>query len=69
MLEILDPLLIVLTALYFCWSSNAHKMMQRICKTEGLFITILVVLLFIGCWPLFWSIYLNPSIAEKMKRY
>lgn len=65
--EILHILPMVLTALYFCWSSNAHKMMQRLRKAEGLFVTILVVLLCIGCWQLFWIIRFNPSIADKLK--
>ena len=64
---LLNILPMVLTALWVCWSSNAHKMMQRICKDEGLLITILVMLLCIGCWQLFWIIRLNSSIAENMK--
>jgi hypothetical protein len=68
-MEILDVLLMVITALYFCWSSNAHKMMQRICKAEGLVITIMVVVLCIGCWQLFWVIQVNPSLADKLKLF
>lgn len=64
--EIINVLAIVLTALYFCWSSNAHKMTQKIYKAEGLFATILVVILCIGCWQLFWVIRLNSAIAEKL---
>lgn len=67
MFEILHFVPMVLTLLYFCYNSNAHKIMQRIRKDEGLVITILVVTLFIGCWQLFWIIRFNPSIADKLK--
>lgn len=66
MLEILHILPMVLTLLYFCYNPNAHKMMKRIHKDEGLFATIIIVTLFIGCWQLFWIIRLNPSIAKKI---
>lgn len=68
MLEILHFIPIVFTALYFCYNSNAHKIMQRMYKAEGLIITILVVTLCIGCWQMFWIIRLNPSLADIMKR-
>jgi phosphoglycerol transferase MdoB-like AlkP superfamily enzyme len=66
MFEILHLLPIVLTALYFCWSSNAHKMVRKIYKAEGIFLTILIVLLCIGCWQLFWVIRVNPSLAKEL---
>lgn len=66
MIEILHFVPMVLTALYFCWNSNAHKMVRRICKAEGLVITILIVLLCVGCWQMFWIIRLNPSLAKKL---
>jgi phosphoglycerol transferase MdoB-like AlkP superfamily enzyme len=66
MFEILHFLPIVLTALYFCWSSNAHKMVRKIRNTEGLFLTILIVVLCIGCWQLFWVIRFNPSLAKEL---
>lgn len=68
MFAIIHVLPMVLTALYFCCSSNAYKIMQGIRKDEGLIVTILVVLLFIGCWQLFWIIRLNPSIAKNIIR-
>jgi hypothetical protein len=64
--EILNVLALVLTALYFCWSSNAHKIVRRICEAEGLVITILIVLLCVGCWELFWVIRFSPSIAKEL---
>ncbi len=67
MFEILHILPVVLTSLYFCLSSNAHKMVQRIYEDEGPFAAIIVVLLCIGCWQLFWIIRFNPSIADKLK--
>ena len=66
MFEILHILPMVITALWFCWSSNAHKVVRRIYKAEGLFITILIVLLCIGCWQMFWLIRLNPSLAKDL---
>lgn len=63
----LESVPMVLTALYFCLSSNAHRIMQRIRKDEGLVITILIVTLCIGCWQMFWIIRFNPSIADKLK--
>jgi hypothetical protein len=66
MMEILHILPIVLTSLYFCLSSNAHKMMEKIYEDEGIFAVILIVILCIGCWQLFWIIRLNPSIAKKL---
>ena len=66
MIDILYFLPMVLTALYFCLSSNAHKMVRKIYKAEGIFSTILIVLLCIGCWQLFWIIRLNPSLAIKL---
>jgi phosphoglycerol transferase MdoB-like AlkP superfamily enzyme len=70
MMEILNLIFyfipMVLTALYFCLSSNAHKMVRKICKAEGIFITILIVLLCIGCFQLFWLIRLNPSLAKEL---
>ena len=66
MFEILHLLPMVVTALYFCWNSNAHEMVQRIHKAEGLIITFFVVLLCIGCWQLFWIIRLNPSLAKTL---
>ncbi len=67
MMEILHILPMVLTLLYFCYNSKAHKMTQRIYKDEGLFATIIIVSLCIGCWQLFWIIRFNPSIADKLK--
>jgi hypothetical protein len=64
--EIINALAIVLTTLYFCLSSNAHKMVRRICEEEGLVITILIVLLCIGCWQMFWVIRLSPSLAKEL---
>ena len=66
MLEILHILPMVLTALWFCWSSNAHKMVRRIYKTERLMLTIIIVSLCIGCWQLFWIIRLDPSLAKDL---
>lgn len=66
MMELLHILLMVLTAIYFCCNSNAHKMVRKICEAEGLIITILVVILCIGCWQMFWVIRLNPSLAKKL---
>ena len=66
MLEIIHQIPIVLTAMYFCWSSNAHKMIRRIYKDEGLFAAIITVMLCIGCWQLFWILHFNPSIAMKI---
>lgn len=66
MFGILHFLPMVLTALYFCWSSNAHKMVRKIRKTEGLFLTILIVVLCIGCWQLFLVIRFNPSLAKEL---
>ena len=68
MFEILHILPMVLTALYFCWNTKAHKMVKRIHKAEGLIITILVVLLCVGCWQLFWVNRLNPSLAKILIR-
>lgn len=66
MFDILHLLPIVVTALYFCWNSNAHKIVKGIHKAEGLIITILIILLCIGCWQLFWIIRLNPSLAKTL---
>jgi hypothetical protein len=41
-------------------------MVQSIYEDEGLFATIIVVTLCIGCWQLFWIILFNPSIAKKL---
>jgi hypothetical protein len=63
---ILTVLGLVLTVIYFCCNSNAHKMVRRICEVEGLIITILIVILCIGCWQFFWLIRLNPSLAKEL---
>jgi DMSO/TMAO reductase YedYZ heme-binding membrane subunit len=66
MMEILHFIPMVLTALYFCWSSNAHKIVRKIYKAEGLILTIIIVSLCIGCWQLFWIIRLDPPLAKEL---
>jgi hypothetical protein len=66
--NILHILPVVLTILYFCCSSIAHEMVRRIYKDDGLFATVITVMLCIGCWQLFWIIHFNPSIAKKLSR-
>lgn len=66
MMEFLHILPMVLTAIYFCCNSNAHKMVQSIYEDEGLFAAFIIVTLCIGCWQLFWIILFNPSIAKKL---
>ena len=66
MLEFIHIVPVILTALYFCLSSNAYKIVKRIYEDEGPFATIITVMLCVGCWQLFWILYFNPSIVEKL---
>ena len=57
------------TAAYFLGSTRVYQNLKRIKKENGLFITIVFMILSVGCWQLFWLIHLSPAIADNMKRY
>jgi hypothetical protein len=69
LLMILVVIPMTLTAVYFLCSTRVYQNLKRIKKENGRFITIVFMILCIGCWPLFWFVHISPSIADNMKRY
>ena len=69
LLMVLDVIPITLTIVYFLYSTRVYQNLKRIKKENGLYVTIIFMILCVGCWPLFWLIHLSPSIADNMKRY
>ena len=69
LLMVLDVMPMTLTSVYFLCSTRVYQNLKRIKKESGLYVTIIFIILSIGCWPLFWLIHLSPWIADNMKRY